>query len=88
MGLTRVMAADLAQHNIRVNGIVPGTIATTLTQPLVDDPDSLVHLQSLHPIGRIGTPKDMAGVAVFLASDESSFAIGAHFFVDGGISVR
>ena len=88
MGLTRVMAADLAQYTIRVNGIVPGTIATTLTQPLVDDPDSLAHLQSLHPIGRIGTPKDMAGVAVFLASDESSFATGAHFFVDGGISVR
>ncbi len=88
MGLTRVMAADLAQYNIRVNGIVPGTIATTLTQRLVDDPESLAYLLSLHPIGRIGTPKDMAGIAVFLASDESSFATGAHFSVDGGISVR
>jgi NAD(P)-dependent dehydrogenase (short-subunit alcohol dehydrogenase family) len=88
MGLTRVMAADLAQHNIRVNGIVPGTINTTLTKPLVDDPEMLDRLTSLHPIGRIGTPEDMAGIAVFLASDESAFATGAHFFVDGGISVR
>lgn len=88
MGLTRVMAADLAKYRIRVNGVVPGTIATTLTQRLIDDPETKAHLESLHPIGRIGTPADMAGVAVFLASDESSFATGAHFHVDGGISVR
>jgi NAD(P)-dependent dehydrogenase (short-subunit alcohol dehydrogenase family) len=88
MGLTRVMAADYAPHKIRVNGIVPGTIATTLTKPLVNDPETLAGLTALHPIGRIGTPEDMAGVAVFLASDESAFATGAHFFVDGGISVR
>jgi NAD(P)-dependent dehydrogenase (short-subunit alcohol dehydrogenase family) len=88
MGLTRVMAADYAKYGIRVNGIVPGTIATSLTRVLVDDPVQRAHLESLHPIGRIGTPDDMAGIAVFLASDESKFATGAHFFVDGGISVR
>ncbi|MBA2518135.1 MAG: SDR family oxidoreductase [Chloroflexia bacterium] len=88
MGLTRVMAADYAKHKIRVNGIVPGTIETTLTKPLVDDPETLAGLTALHPIGRIGTPADMAGIAVFLAADESAFATGAHFFVDGGISVR
>lgn len=88
MALTRIMAADYAAHGIRVNGIVPGTIATTLTKPLVDDPETLSHLESLHPIGRIGTPADMAGIAVFLASDESRFATGSHFHVDGGISVR
>jgi NAD(P)-dependent dehydrogenase (short-subunit alcohol dehydrogenase family) len=88
MGLTRVMAADLAQFSIRVNGIVPGTIATSLTQALVDDPETRAHLESLHPIGRIGSPADMAGIAIFLASDESSFATGGHFHVDGGISFR
>jgi NAD(P)-dependent dehydrogenase (short-subunit alcohol dehydrogenase family) len=88
MGLTRVMAADLAKYGIRVNGIVPGTIATSLTQKLVDNPTTRAQLESLHPIGRIGTPEDMAGVAVFLASDESKFATGGHFHVDGGISVR
>jgi NAD(P)-dependent dehydrogenase (short-subunit alcohol dehydrogenase family) len=88
MALTRIMAADYAQHNIRVNGIVPGTIETTLTRKLIDDPEIKARLVSLHPIGRIGTPQDMAGIAVFLASDESSFATGSHFHVDGGISVR
>lgn len=88
MGLTRVMAADYAPLGIRVNGIVPGTIATTLTQPLIDDPVTHAKLVSMHPIGRVGTPEDMAGIAVFLASDESRFATGSHFHVDGGISVR
>jgi NAD(P)-dependent dehydrogenase (short-subunit alcohol dehydrogenase family) len=88
MALTRIMAADYAPYGIRVNGIVPGTIATTLTQPLIDDPETHARLVSMHPIGRVGTPQDMAGIAVFLASDESRFATGSHFHVDGGISVR
>lgn len=88
MGLTRVMAADLAKYGIRVNGIVPGTIETNLTRVLTQNPVERKKLEALHPIGRIGTPEDMAGIAVFLASDESAFATGAHFHVDGGISVR
>jgi NAD(P)-dependent dehydrogenase (short-subunit alcohol dehydrogenase family) len=88
MGLTRIMAADYARHGIRVNGVVPGSIVTGLTQKLYDDPEIRAQLTALHPIGRVGTPQDMAGIAVFLASDESAFATGAHFFVDGGISVR
>lgn len=88
MGMTRIMAHDLAQYGIRVNGIVPGSIVTGLTQKLYDDPETRAFLTGLHPIGRVGTPDDMNGIAVFLASDESSFATGAHFFVDGGISVR
>jgi dihydroanticapsin dehydrogenase len=88
MGLTRVMAADLAQYGIRVNGIVPGSITTPLTQVLHDDPDIRADLEAMHPIGRLGKPEDLAGIAVFLASDESTFATGSHFFVDGGISVR
>jgi NAD(P)-dependent dehydrogenase (short-subunit alcohol dehydrogenase family) len=88
MALTRIMAADYAPYNIRVNGIVPGSIETTLTKPLMDDPEVRANLVALHPIGRVGTPEDMAGIAVFLASDESKFATGSHFHVDGGISVR
>lgn len=88
MGLTRVMAADLAKFGIRVNGIIPGSILTSLTKPLFDDPETAAQLKALHPIGRAGVPDDMAGIAVFLASDESAFATGAHFSVDGGISVR
>jgi NAD(P)-dependent dehydrogenase (short-subunit alcohol dehydrogenase family) len=88
MALTRIMASDYAPYGIRVNGIVPGTIETTLTKPLLEDPDVRARLESMHPIGRVGTPEDMAGIAVFLASDESTFATGSHFHVDGGISVR
>lgn len=88
MGLTRTMAADLARYGIRVNGIVPGSIVTPLTQKLYDDPETRAQLTALHPIGRVGAPSDMDGIAVFLASDESAFATGAHFYVDGGISVR
>jgi dihydroanticapsin dehydrogenase len=88
MALTRIMAADYAKHGIRVNGIVPGTIETNLIRQLTEDPVQRAKLESLHPIGRIGTPEDMVGIAIFLASDESRFATGAHFFVDGGISHR
>jgi NAD(P)-dependent dehydrogenase (short-subunit alcohol dehydrogenase family) len=88
MGLTRAMAGDLARYGIRVNGIVPGSITTPLTQVLHDDPVIGPQLAAMHPIGRLGKPEDVAGIAVFLASDESSFATGSHFFVDGGISVR
>ena len=88
MALTRIMAADYAPYGIRVNGIVPGSIETTLTKPLMDDPEVRAKLVALHPIGRVGTPRDMAGIAVFLASDDSTFATGSHFHVDGGISVR
>jgi NAD(P)-dependent dehydrogenase (short-subunit alcohol dehydrogenase family) len=88
MALTRIMAADYARYGIRVNGIVPGTIETNLIRQLTEDPVQRAHLESLHPIGRIGTPEEMVGVAIFLASDESRFATGGHFFVDGGISHR
>lgn len=88
MSMTRVLAADYARHGIRVNGIVPGTIVTPLTARLTDDPASHAALIAGEPIGRLGAPRDLAGIAVFLAADESSFATGAHFHVDGGISVR
>jgi len=88
MSLTRILAADYAKHKIRVNGIVPGTIETPLTAALTADPAARAALVAGHPIGRLGTPEDLSGIAVYLASDESRFATGAHFHVDGGIAVR
>ncbi len=88
MGLTRVMAADLAQYGIRCNSIVPGSITTPLTRALHEDPVERPKFVAQHPIGRLGLPEDLTGIAVFLASDESTFATGALFFVDGGISHR
>ena len=66
--------------------VVPGSITTPLTQVLHDDPVVGPEIAAMHPIGRLGKPKDMAGIAVFLASDDSAFATASHFFVDGGIS--
>lgn len=88
MALTRVVAADYADHNIRANTILPGTISTPLISSLLTDDDRRRDLEGGVPMGRIGTPEDLVGIAVFLASDESSYATGAVFAVDGGLTQR
>lgn len=88
MAFTRVLAIDYARDGIRVNAIVPGTIDTPMNAPALADPEQRRALIAGEPIGRLGTPEDLAGVAVFLASDESTFATGGSFFVDGGLCIR
>ena len=88
MALARVVAADYACDGVRANVIVPGTTETPLITPLLSDPVTRQALVDGAPIGRLGTPDDLTGVAVFLASDESRYATGANFFVDGGLSHR
>jgi NAD(P)-dependent dehydrogenase (short-subunit alcohol dehydrogenase family) len=80
--LTKAVALEHAADGIRVNAICPGTIET----PLLENakPGVVERLLSLHAIGRLGRPEEIASMAVFLASDESSFAVGAAFVVDGG----
>ena len=67
--IIRVMAVEWAEHGITVNGVSPGYIATSLTQPLRDDPERNDWVLSRIPMKRWGTPEDMAGIYVFLASD-------------------
>jgi NAD(P)-dependent dehydrogenase (short-subunit alcohol dehydrogenase family) len=88
MSLARTVAADYASQGIRANVIVPGTTVTPLTQRLIDDPTTRDGLLAGTPIGRLGTPEDLTGIAVFLASDESRYATGATFCVDGGMTQR
>jgi len=88
MALTRIVAADYAGHGIRANTIVPGTTATPLIADLLADDDRRAALEHAAPLQRIGTPRDLVGIAVFLASDESSYATGAQFAVDGGLTQR
>ena len=76
-GLTKSVALELAPHGIRVNSIHPGRIRTAATDQM---PDDLIPI----PLGRPGLPEEVATFALFLASDESSFATGAEFVVDGG----
>ncbi|MBL7253255.1 SDR family NAD(P)-dependent oxidoreductase [Paractinoplanes lichenicola] len=88
MALARIVAADYADRNVRANIIVPGTTRTPLIEPLLADDDIHAALLAGAPIGRIGTPDDLIGIAVFLASDESRYATGATFPVDGGLTIR
>ena len=87
-GLTQTMADAFATDGIRVNGIAPGFVATKLTQNTVKDPNRLKGALKNIPIGRLGTPEDMAGAALFLASDMSSYIMGQTLVVDGGILLR
>jgi glucose 1-dehydrogenase len=86
--LTKSMAIGLAQYKIRVNGIAPGPVMSTIRRTLgtSDNPERIARLLSRVPLNRPGKPSDIAGAAVFLASDESSFMTGSIIFVDGGVS--
>ena len=86
--LTKCMAIDHGHENIRVNAICPSFVETELTAHLlgqVADPETFRRDRTAaHPIGRLGRPEDIAGLAVYLASDESSWVTGAIMPVDGG----
>jgi NAD(P)-dependent dehydrogenase (short-subunit alcohol dehydrogenase family) len=82
VGLTRSVAYDYAPHNIRVNALCPGPIATRISPPPGDE----VYLRQISktPLGRVGQPREVAYAALFLASDEASYITGAVIPVDGG----
>jgi NAD(P)-dependent dehydrogenase (short-subunit alcohol dehydrogenase family) len=90
--LTRSMALDHASQNIRVNSIAPGVIWSSYYEEMlkeVSDPDDFVKaLKARAPVNRMGQPHEIATMALFLASDESSFATGGMFTVDGGYTAR
>jgi len=87
-GLTRLMASELAQHNINVNAIAPGYMATDNTAPLRQDPVRSKAILGRIPVGRWGEPDDLKGMVVFLASQASSYLYGAIIPVDGGWLTR
>jgi NAD(P)-dependent dehydrogenase (short-subunit alcohol dehydrogenase family) len=85
-GLVRVLAADYARDGIRVNAVVPGFTDTPLVRSVMRDPAERDALVAGIPLGRPGTPEEVAAAMVFLASDEAAYATGAAFFVDGGMT--
>lgn len=88
VGLTRSMAVDLGTR-VRVNAICPAAIATPMLLDGFDGNEAAFEqLASVHPMGRIGTPADVACAATFLASDEAGFMSGAILGIDGGIGAR
>lgn len=85
-GLMRAVAGAYASENIRANVVVPGYTETTLVSAIIDDPASRAAIIGRIPLGRAGTPRDVEGAMVFLASDDAAFATGAEFRVDGGMT--
>jgi NAD(P)-dependent dehydrogenase (short-subunit alcohol dehydrogenase family) len=84
--LMRSMAADYAPDNIRVNAIVPGTTDTPMNAVTLSDAANRQHFTEIAPARRLGKPEDLAGIAVFLASEDSSYCVGGIFTVDGGLT--
>ncbi len=84
--LTKAMAVKLAPDGIRVNAIAPGPFDTDMLDHIKKDPGALAHHNAQVPLGRPGAGDDIKGVALFLASDASSYVTGATLRVDGGIS--
>ena len=83
--LMRDAAVELAQYTIRVNDIAPGAIATPINKKTMADPEKMAALKQLIPLGRMGTPNEVAQVALFLASDRASYVTGSTYYVDGGM---
>jgi NAD(P)-dependent dehydrogenase (short-subunit alcohol dehydrogenase family) len=92
LGLTRAMAIDHGPEGIRVNAICPGYIDTPLMQKWLDSVSdreaTMRQVLGVHPVGRIGTPRDVAQAALFLASDAASFISGTCLVVDGGMTAQ
>ena len=85
--LTQVLGVEWAQHNIQVNAIAPGWVATSMTASRTNTPEWRIRwVQEQVPQGHFGRPKDIAGIAVYLASAASDFCTGQVFAVDGGFS--
>ena len=88
MSLTRVLALEYADRNIRVNAICPGVIDTGMNRrnlELAGDPDTVrERWMSVTPLGRMGTPEEIAQTVLYLASGQSSFTTGIGLLIDGG----
>jgi NAD(P)-dependent dehydrogenase (short-subunit alcohol dehydrogenase family) len=89
-GLTKAAAVEVARHGIRVNAVAPGAIQTGMIDRAVGvgETDARRSLEGMHPLGRMGTPEEVAAAILFLASEEASFITGQSLAVDGGWLAR
>jgi glucose 1-dehydrogenase len=82
----RTVCQELAPYNITINNIAPGAIATPINERTLENSQLLNELREVIPLGRLGTPEEVAAVAVFLASDAASYVTGCTYYVDGGMT--
>ena len=87
-GLTRQFAISFGRRNVRVNAVAPGYIETAMTAGLRENAEGQRFLESLHPLGRLGQPEEVAAAVTFLASEDASFISGIVLPVDGGYTAR
>ena len=83
--LMRDLAVELGPLGITVNNVAPGAIATPINKSLLEDKPKLNALLANIPLGRLGTPKDVAGLVAFLASEDAAYVTGSTFVIDGGL---
>lgn len=88
IGLTKSLALEFAQQNIRVNVVLPGAIDTPMIGRFARDEETTNFLRSLHPVGRIGNPDEVTEAVKFLASEKASFTTGTSLRVDGGFTAQ
>ncbi|KAF1926217.1 3-oxoacyl-reductase [Didymella exigua CBS 183.55] len=88
LSLIQSSACALGKYNIRCNALLPGTIKTQLNEKDLEDDEKRKYMEGRIPLGRTGMPNDLAGPAVFLGSDLSSYVTGAQLLVDGGLFVN
>jgi NAD(P)-dependent dehydrogenase (short-subunit alcohol dehydrogenase family) len=87
VGLTRAMALELGEKNIRVNAVAPGVVRTPLTERYFQDPDYMQAIRDIHALGRWAEPEEIAKAILFLAAEENGFITGAVLTVDGGWTI-
>jgi NAD(P)-dependent dehydrogenase (short-subunit alcohol dehydrogenase family) len=88
VGLTKNAAIEYAEQGIRVNSVGPAFIRTPMIAELENDPDGYQMLLSLHPMGRLGEPSEIAELVIWLSSEKASFVTGAYYAADGGYLAR
>ena len=86
--LIRTLALELSSNRIRVNGIMPGMVKTSMIDAYGLSEDQMKEVIKSYPLGRLGTPQDIANAVAFLLSDASSWITGVNIIVDGGVTLR